>query len=119
MVSAQDDSNGMANRNAELEEEIKIKWTGDARFQIRDSLIAKDNNEDPEDIGGTAKKCFDRQKTQVVVKTEDELKDLLDEIEHYINDFGIFWMDGQKNKCIKRVKRTLEERAEEVSNCDN
>ena len=65
----------------ELDAPIKVRWTGDARTRVRSGLHAA--LEDDWHERAIAIRCFDRQKTNIVVKTHEELEALRDELESH------------------------------------
>lgn len=92
----------------ELPEPIKIRWDGDARHRVRTGLHAALES----DWTGRALaiRCFDRQKTNVVVRTREERDALLAELDTL--DSPAEWGErvgysANGLNAIRRVKREL------------
>lgn len=62
-----------------LPEPIKVRWEGDARYRVRTSLHAALESDWYD--RALAIRCFDRQKTNIVVRTREERDALLAELE--------------------------------------
>jgi len=90
-----------------MNEPIKIRFSGDACGKLASAIQARiESGDEPE----TALDAFTRQKTNLVVESRGEAKLILDELEYILAaPDTMIWMDGNKEKALRRVKDELED----------
>lgn len=94
-----------------LEEPIKVRWTGDSRVKWETRTLeplAADGSEEAE----LSREVNNRQKTQLVVETEEELEAVLSTLQRhaeFCGPYGAVWGTPAKKKAAERVIIELEE----------
>lgn len=85
----------------ELDEPIKIRFTGKFRRKLTEHALEFDA--EPWEL---IESTLSRQKTNIVIKTEDEAESLISKLSGYEN--GRTWMNASMNKCATRVKTEIQ-----------
>ena len=106
------DAAGDVEAETELDEPIKIRWTGDARTKLITRYFepAQADGAEPDSVT----KMFNRQKTNVVIESEEELNALRRGLDSLINTRSpkwTVWMTGAHMRAYKRVRNELPEKA--------
>lgn len=93
----------------ELDEPIKVRWTGYGR-----NRISEYNGDFSTEKSDQFCRTVNRQKTNVVIKTVEEAEAVASELNSFIGETGQrVWMNGPMDKAFSRVQREIIEGMEE------
>lgn len=87
--------------SSKLDEPIKVRFTGKFRTKLNERSMEYDGK-----AWELINRTLNRQKTNVVIKTEEEAESLISKLSGYEN--GRTWMTGGMNKCATRVKTQIQ-----------
>ena len=132
MLASTPDVSVDRDAQTELDDPIKVRWTGRLRGRIQErqwdyaatkidgEWVADPELDEQDDMlkrcNGLAFRALSRQKTNVVCETVEEAQALYRVLDYYKDGagrHGITWMNGPMQKSVRRVRREIREGLEE------